>query len=225
MGIKFSQYLILFSYIFNSFELNGDSSGSEGAESKFLGKVLVTNGNLSENQFYDLEMSSSRNGSFTIEVPDGETQLLFTVVSVPEYFKGHQTYGYRVNIRASNLPNTGVQLLNLPAGNISSGALVTTISKLSPFLKLRAKIRINNTTTDYAALWHFTTGANEGEGSRIPAIFQFSDPQNQIYIQFGSKAWSWPFQIGTWHTIEVSQTKEGEKVVEFKQTNFSNILI
>ena len=218
-------------YFLYRFELSGDSSGSEGAETSFLGRVLVTNGNLSENQFYDLEMSSSQNGSLTIEVPDGETQLLFAVISVPEYFKGHQTYGYKVNITASNLPTTtttttttstttttttskpGLKLLDLPAGNISSGALVSTIPMLSPFFKLRAKIRINRATTDYAALWHFTTGANLGEeGSRIPGIFQFPESDNHIYIQYGSKAWSWPFQIGTWHTIEVSQTKEGEYV-------------
>ena len=213
----------------NRFELSGDSSGSEGAESNLVGRVLVTNGNLSENKFYSLEMSSSQNGSLTIEVPDGDTQLLFAVISVPEYFKGHQTYGYKVNITASNLPTTtttttttstttttttskpGVKLLDLPAGNITSSSLVTTIPKLSPFFKLRAKIRINKATTDYAALWHFTTGANEGEGSRVPAIFQFPDSDNLIYIQFGSKAWSWPFQIGIWHNVEISQTKEGER--------------
>ena len=187
----------------------------------------MTNGNLSENQFYDLEMSSSQNGSLTIEVPDGVTQLLFAVISVPEFFKGHQTYGYKVNITASNLPNPGVQLINLPAGNITSGALISTISMLSPFFKLRAKIRINKATTDYAALWHFTTGANEGEGSRIPAIFQFPESNNnQIFIQFGSKAWSWPFQIGTWYTIEVSQTKEGENVKPLSNVSLlmSNII-
>ena len=104
--------------------------------------------------------------------------------------------------------------MNLHAGNITSGALITRISKLSPFFKLRAKVRINKATTDYAALWHFTTGANDGDGSRIPAIFQFPESQNNhIFIQYGSKAWSWPFQIGNWHTIEVSQTKEGENVM------------
>ena len=174
----------------------------------------MTNGNLSENQFYDLEMSSSQNGSLTIEVPDGVTKILFAVIAVPEFFKGHQTYGYKVNITASKLPNPGVQLINLPAGNITSGALISTIAMLSPFFKLRARIRINKATTDYAALWHFTTGANNGEGSRVPAIFQFPESQNLIYIQFGSKAWSWKFQIGTWYTIEVSQTKEkGENVI------------
>ena len=92
----------------NRFELSGDSSGSEGAESNLVGRVLVTNGNLSENQFHNLEMSSSQNGSLTIEVPDGDTQLLFAVIAVPEYFKGHQTYGYKVNIKASNLPTTTI---------------------------------------------------------------------------------------------------------------------
>ena len=98
---------------------------------------------------------------------------------------------------------------------------------MSPFFKLRAKVRINKATTDYAALWHFTTGANEGEGSRIPAIFQFPESDNnQIFIQFGSKAWSWPFRIGFWYTIEVSQTKEGENVKSLSNVSllFSNII-
>ena len=103
---NFCNILIDLIYFLFRFELGGDSSGSEGAEPNFLGRVLLTNGNLSENQFYDLEMSSSQNGSLTIEVPDGETQILFAVISVPEYFKGHQTYGYKVNITASNLPTT-----------------------------------------------------------------------------------------------------------------------
>ena len=73
MGIKLFIICTLKQPYF-SFELFGDSSGSEGAESNFLGRVLVTNGNLGENQFYELKMSSSEYGNLTVEVPDGETQ-------------------------------------------------------------------------------------------------------------------------------------------------------
>ena len=45
-------------------ELKGDSNGSQGAESYFLAKVVTMSDD--ENLFYDVEMSSSLNGKFTL---------------------------------------------------------------------------------------------------------------------------------------------------------------
>ena len=45
-------------------EVKGDSNGSQGAESYFLGKVVTMSDE--ENLFYDVEMSSSLNGKITI---------------------------------------------------------------------------------------------------------------------------------------------------------------
>ena len=54
------------------------------------------NGNVRDNQYYPMVMSSATSGSVRVEVPDGETQVLLVVSAVPEYFKSHQTYGYQV---------------------------------------------------------------------------------------------------------------------------------
>ena len=45
-------------------ELKGDSNGSQGAESYFLAKVVTMSDD--ENLFYDVEMSSSLNGKYTL---------------------------------------------------------------------------------------------------------------------------------------------------------------
>ena len=59
-------------------------------------RVVVMNGNVKDNQYYPMVMSSATSGSVRVEVPDGETQVLLVVSAVPEYFKSHQTYGYQV---------------------------------------------------------------------------------------------------------------------------------
>ena len=61
-------------------------------------RVVVMNGNVEDNQYYPMVMSSATSGSVRVEVPDGETQVLLVVSAVPEYFKSHQTYGYQVRI-------------------------------------------------------------------------------------------------------------------------------
>ena len=66
-----------------------------------LGRVVVMDGDVSNNQHYNMSMSSPTAGSLSVSVPDGDTQILLVVVAVPEYFKSHQTYGYQVNIKAT----------------------------------------------------------------------------------------------------------------------------
>ena len=58
-------------------------------------------GDISNNQHYNMSMSSPTAGSLSVSVPDGDTQILLVVVAVPEYFKSHQTYGYQVNIKST----------------------------------------------------------------------------------------------------------------------------
>ena len=78
-----------------SFDLEGDSEGSQGATSHFEGRVVVMG---AENDFYNLEMSSSLKGPLSIEVSDTDYQVMLVVVSVPQFFEGYQTYGYQVKI-------------------------------------------------------------------------------------------------------------------------------
>ena len=56
------------------------------------------NGNVAENQYHPLVMTSATSGSVMVEVPDGDNQVLLVVSAVPEYFKSHQTYGYKAQI-------------------------------------------------------------------------------------------------------------------------------
>ena len=56
------------------------------------------NGNVQDNKYYPMVMSSATSGKVRVEVPSGNTQVLLVVSAVPEYFKSHQTYGYQVRI-------------------------------------------------------------------------------------------------------------------------------
>ena len=51
-----------------------------------------------DNNFYNMEMSSSLSGQVSIEVFDTDYQVMLVVASVPEFFGSYQTYGYRVRI-------------------------------------------------------------------------------------------------------------------------------
>ena len=51
-----------------------------------------------DNNFYNLEMSSSLSGQVSLEVFDTDYQVMLVVTSVPEFFGSYQTYGYRVKI-------------------------------------------------------------------------------------------------------------------------------
>ena len=65
---------------------------------KILARVVVMNGNVADNQYHHLMMTSATSGSVKVEVPDGDNQVLLVVSAVPEYFKSHQTYGYQARI-------------------------------------------------------------------------------------------------------------------------------
>lgn len=109
-------------------------------------------------------------------------------------------------------------IIQKPAGKIGYGSVIQTFDGLGPFYTLRAKVKVNKYTSNYAALWHFTTGHNCCDlGSRIPGIFIWPYPYNRFQISFalgnnGDYYYQWNFQLNTWYEIELSQTKEGNNV-------------
>ena len=62
------------------------------------GRVVVMDGDVANNQHHNMTMTSATSGSLTLTVSDTDTQILLVVVSVPDHFKSHQTYGYQVKI-------------------------------------------------------------------------------------------------------------------------------
>ena len=56
------------------------------------------NGNVQDNKYYPMVMSSATSGKVRVEVPASDTQVLLVVSAVPECFKSHQPYGYQVRI-------------------------------------------------------------------------------------------------------------------------------
>ena len=93
--LNISQYSVSQSNTISSFELEGDSEGSQGATSHFEGRVVVMG---AENNFYTMEMSSPLSGSVEVEGFGTDYQVMLVVASVPEFFGSYQTYGYQVKI-------------------------------------------------------------------------------------------------------------------------------
>ena len=58
---------------------------------------------VSNKKHYPMDMSTSLNGTISIEVTDADEnfskELLLVVSAMPDHFYGHQTYGYQVRIR------------------------------------------------------------------------------------------------------------------------------
>ena len=78
------------------FELEGNATGSQGAASFFLGRLVVMS---NDNPVYlDMTMRSALSGTATVSVKPEDSSLFLTVVSVPEFFSGNQHYGYQVKI-------------------------------------------------------------------------------------------------------------------------------
>jgi hypothetical protein len=75
-----------------SFTVQGDATGSAGAAAHFEGRSVVIDG--SGATYGDLEMTDSVNGSASVQVTAGDTEVYLVVAAVPEHFGGNQTYGY-----------------------------------------------------------------------------------------------------------------------------------
>jgi hypothetical protein len=80
------------------FHLVGDLFGSEGDPAYFEALVLVKS-EVAIPRFYDLEMTSSTEGTLTLGVTPADTALFFIVASMPESFSGaEQLFGYEIEI-------------------------------------------------------------------------------------------------------------------------------
>jgi len=79
------------------FELEGDATGSQGAASFFLGRVVVMS-NKGPTSYSAMTMTSSLSGTATVSVKPKNPSLFLVVASVPESFSSYQHYGYRVKI-------------------------------------------------------------------------------------------------------------------------------
>ena len=79
-----------------SFQLKGDSNGSEGAPAEFRGRIVVRTGK--EFRVEPLKMSSANDGSGSIRVKASDAEVYLLVAATPPFFRGNQTYSYQVLI-------------------------------------------------------------------------------------------------------------------------------
>jgi hypothetical protein len=84
-----------------TFEVNGSANGSYGDDAYFQGKILVQN-SVTGSSFYDLNMSNSLQGSFTLDVTAEDTEIYFVIASMPEVFEDNnssfQKFAYEMRI-------------------------------------------------------------------------------------------------------------------------------
>ena len=61
---------------------------------------MDSDGNVDNNQHYNMEMTSDTTGAITVDVEVGDVNrnVMLVVAAVPEFFTGQQTYGYKVKI-------------------------------------------------------------------------------------------------------------------------------
>jgi hypothetical protein len=79
-----------------TFQLKGDSQGSEGAPAEFRGRVVVRTG-LSA-KVYNLKMSDATRGKKKLNVKATDAEVYLIVAATPNFFRGNQTYSYEVQI-------------------------------------------------------------------------------------------------------------------------------
>ena len=79
-----------------SFEFEGDATGSQGATSFFVCRIVI----MSKNGpvYSDMMMSSSLSGTATVAVTEDDSSMFLVVASVPEFFTSYQHYSYKVKI-------------------------------------------------------------------------------------------------------------------------------
>lgn len=81
-----------------TFQLQGDMSGTDGADSYFQGKVLVKN-TATGDTFYDLDMNTDQEGALSINVTAEDNELYYIIASMPEFFTNvEQVYPYEIQI-------------------------------------------------------------------------------------------------------------------------------
>jgi len=82
-----------------TFQLEGESVGSQGATAYFVGRIVVIN-NKGESRYSEMAMASPLNGEASVFVTSEDSQVYLVVASVPEFFGSYQHYPYRIRILA-----------------------------------------------------------------------------------------------------------------------------
>merc|ERR1712106_935353 len=79
-----------------TFDLEGDATGSQGAPSFFVGRVVLMS---KDGPVYsEMTMTSAVSGQATIAVTSEDSALFLIIASVPEFFTSYQHYGYKVKV-------------------------------------------------------------------------------------------------------------------------------
>lgn len=91
-----------------TFMLDGDATGSSGAEAHFEGRaVVMTNG---VPTYYPFEMITDQDGNITVEATADDQIVYFVVAATPAHFTGNQKYGYQYKILTSSESNNAPTL-------------------------------------------------------------------------------------------------------------------
>jgi len=80
-----------------TFQLDGESNGSEGGEAQFQGRVVVIQED-GRSRHQSMIMESNVTGEVQVAVQASDSQVMLAIVSVPENYGSYQTYGYRTKI-------------------------------------------------------------------------------------------------------------------------------
>ena len=76
--------------------IEGDANGTEGAASRFMGRIVVMG---EDGPVYSsIDMTDALNGSGTVNVTATQSEVYLVIVSVPDHFSSYQRYGYRATI-------------------------------------------------------------------------------------------------------------------------------
>ena len=82
-------------------ELKGDLVGSEGANSHFEGRIVVSSE--TQKEYKRINMVDAISGNGIVRVTSDCSDLFLVVTSVPENFCGTQNYGYQAKIETDSL--------------------------------------------------------------------------------------------------------------------------
>jgi hypothetical protein len=74
------------------FFLRGDKTGSENATSHFEGRIAVMSDTGVE--YTELDMTNAFDGTATVSLDGSAREVYLVIASVPEHFRGNQTYSY-----------------------------------------------------------------------------------------------------------------------------------
>ena len=79
-----------------TFQLEGETFGSQGAPAHFVGRIVVINKD--GPRYSEMIMSGALTGEASVSVTSEDSQVYLIIASVPEYFQSYQHYPYKVKI-------------------------------------------------------------------------------------------------------------------------------